>query len=137
MRKLSQQQREELLKAARAAARNSYSPYSHFRVGAAILAGRTVHLGTNVENASYGLTLCAERSAFAALVSSGSKEKIRAIAITCIDAKKGAPDELMPCGACRQWIMELAPEAEVIVDRIPRSFTARDLLPKAFRLKAG
>ena len=111
MKKLSLQERAHLVRAARDAARNSYSPYSHFRVGAAILAGKTVHFGTNVENASYGLTLCAERAAFASLISSGSKEKIRAIAITCIDAKKGVPEELMPCGACRQWIMELAPDS--------------------------
>jgi len=127
--------RESLLTSARAAAQHSYSPYSHFRVGAAVLTTRGIFTGTNVENASYGLCLCAERAALATAISAGAND-VRAIAVSCIDARKDvAPAELMPCGACRQWMCELAPAAEVIVDGLERSFTTNDLLPGAFTLE--
>ena len=126
--------RESLLASARAAAQHSYSPYSRFRVGAAVLTTRGIFTGTNVENASYGLCLCAERAAFAAAMTAGAAE-IQAIAVSCIDARKDvAPAELMPCGACRQWMSELAPRAEVIIDGVERAWSASDLLPGAFAL---
>jgi cytidine deaminase len=128
--------RRELLEAARAAAANSHSPYSHFRVGAAVLTSRGTFTGTNVENASYGLCLCAERTALASAVAAGAKE-IAAIAVACVDARPEAnPGERMPCGACRQWFVELAPEAEILVDGIERPFAVRELLPWAFTLDA-
>lgn len=124
----------DLPEAARAAALASYSPYSHFRVGAAVLAGGRVFTACNVENASFGLTICAERNAVFAAVAAGHR-RIEAIALACIDAAPDAsPTSLMPCGACRQVLAEFAsPDLPVHVDRAGR-FTLADLLPQAFRL---
>ncbi len=121
--------------AAREASRNAYCPYSKFRVGAAVLtSGGEVVTGGNVENASYGLTVCAERTAaFAAILAGASP--FEAIAVACVDAPEGSgPELLMPCGACRQVLAEFAdPSTPVIVDRVGR-MTLADLLPLAFRL---
>lgn len=96
----------ELLDAARRAAEDSYSPYSHFRVGAALLCkDGTVIIGTNVENRSYGLTNCAERSAIFTAISSGKKE-FQAIAVSTPDSEQA----VAPCGACRQVLSEFARE---------------------------
>jgi cytidine deaminase len=123
-----------LVEAARAVALRAYAPYSGFRVGAAVLTPQGVTTGTNVENASYGLTLCAERAALAAVVAQGHGP-VRGVAIVCIDREPGAGlAEQMPCGACRQWLLELAPEAEVILDGVETVFTASELLPLGFRL---
>jgi cytidine deaminase len=126
---------DALLAAAREAARSAYCPYSNFHVGAALLAGGKVFTGANVENASYGLTVCAERTAAFAAVIAGAP-RIEAIAVACVDAPEGSPTEgLMPCGACRQVLAEFAgPETPVIVDRVGR-MTLGDLLPHAFRLR--
>jgi cytidine deaminase len=122
------------------AARNSYSPYSHFRVGAAILLhaderqdGAMV-AGTNVENASYRLTCCAEQSAIAAAVTLyGPQIRIRAITIVNLNG-----EACMPCGACRQTILEFStPETAVLypnADGETVSTTLAELLPAAFRL---
>jgi cytidine deaminase len=122
------------------AANNSYSPYSHFRVGAAILleadlaqAGEIV-AGTNVENASYRLTSCAEQAAIAAAVTFyGPAIRIRAVAVVNLN---GAAS--MPCGACRQTIWEFSsPETVVFYpsgDGGTVSTTMGDLLPAGFRL---
>lgn len=127
--------RADLLDRARTVARRSHSPYSHFRVGAAVLTTRGIFIGTNVENASYGLCLCAERAALAAAITAGATD-IQAIAVACIDARKDAgANELMPCGACRQWFVELAPRAEIYVDGVDRIFTADDLLASPFSLQ--
>lgn len=142
--------REGLLAAARAAAEHAYAPYSRFRVGAAVLvetrSGPQVVTGANVENASYGLTLCAERSALAAacmlegVASPGSaaapqKPRVVALAVSCIDASSDAPaSQRSPCGACRQWLAELAPDAVYYVDGIPGTLRLPDLLPYAFRM---
>ena len=124
-----------LLGAARAAAAGAYAPYSHFRVGAAVETTKGIFTGANVENASYGLCLCAERTALAAAVTAGARE-ILTIAVACIDAPADATaGERMPCGACRQWIVELAPKAVVLVDGVGRVFTAAELLPAAFSLR--
>jgi cytidine deaminase len=131
---LTAAEREQLLGKASGVATQAYAPHSKFRVGAAVLGKNNVYLGTNVENASYGLTLCAERSAFAAAVTAGEKN-IRAIAIACIDAEAGSDlSERMPCGACRQWLQELAPEAEILVLGFEQPFQLSDLLPKPFKL---
>ncbi len=126
---------DELLEAAREASRSAYCPYSNFHVGAAVLAGGRVFTGANIENASYGLTICAERTAAFAAVLAGAG-KIEAIAVACVDAPEGSAVEmLMPCGACRQVLVEFAdPETPVIIDRVGR-MTLADLLPMAFRLK--
>jgi len=92
----------KLVEAAAEAARRSYSPYSKFRVGAALLCeDGTVVTGTNVENRSYGLAICAERSAIVAAISRGLT-RFRALAISCPDAAY----PVSPCGACRQVISE-------------------------------
>ena len=121
----------KLLAAARKAAARAHAPYSRFRVGAAVLADGAIVTGANVENASFGLSLCAERAALAAAVASG-KRKITHVAIASPDA---APGTLVPCGACLQWIAELAPEAEILVDGAERPYRLADLLPKAFALR--
>ena len=117
------------------AAQNSYSPYSRFRVGAAILLETgTIVAGTNVENASYRLTTCAEQTAIAAAVTlHGPGIRIRAVAV--VNLNRSA---CMPCGACRQTILEFAtPETAIFypnaADEIV-STTLAALLPAAFRL---
>ena len=122
------------------AAKNSYSPYSHFRVGAAILLDAdatqngVIVAGTNVENASYRLTSCAEQAAIAAAVTLyGPAIRIRAVAVVNLN---GAAS--MPCGACRQTIWEFSsPETAVYYpsgDGETVSTTMAELLPAGFRL---
>jgi cytidine deaminase len=128
---LTDAEREELLRAASAVAEKAYAPYSNFRVGTAILGERATYTGVNVENASYGLAICAERSALAAAVAAGEK-KIRGIAIACVDASADSSASL-PCGACRQWMLELAPHAEILILGKNRSFRIEELLPRPFQ----
>ena len=124
-----------LLQQAARAARSAYCPYSRFRVGAAVLApdGR-VFAGCNVENASYGLTVCAERAAVTAAVAGGVR-RIAAVAI----AADGA-DPAAPCGSCRQVIAEFATRDCVVHSAPLRALAKRVswrlsvLLPSAFRL---
>jgi cytidine deaminase len=132
---LSQAEIDLLQLRAKEAARNSYSPYSHFRVGAAILLeSGDVASGTNVENASYRLTSCAEQAAVASAVTRfGPEIRIRAVAVANLN---GAAS--MPCGACRQTIWEFA-SAETHVfypgeDGETVSTTLGELLPAGFRL---
>jgi cytidine deaminase len=126
--------REELLNLAREAAPRAHCPYSHFRVGAALVAGEQIFTGVNIEISSFGLTLCAERSALAAAVSAGAGE-ITQVAVACIDAPAGASaNERTPCGACRQWLADLAPRAIIYIDGVEGDFTVADLLPHAFGL---
>jgi len=126
--------KEELLAAAREARDKAYAPYSNFRVGAAVLAsdGR-IFGGCNVENASFGLTCCAERNAIFAMVAAGATE-IREILVI-----GGTEAVLPPCGACRQVIAEFAPP-ETVVHMCNRTGVCRDvtvskLIPFIFRLK--
>ncbi len=126
--------REELLNLARDVAQRAHCPYSHFRVGAAVVAGGKTYVGVNIEISSYGLTLCAERSALATAVSDGAGP-ITQIAVACIDAPQGAPlSDRTPCGACRQWMADLAPYGVIYIDGDIRDFTIADLLPYAFSL---
>lgn len=124
-----------LLEQARLAAHNSYSPYSNFKVGAALLLSNgAVVTGTNVENISFGLTICAERSALVSAVSQfGPEIRIAAVAVTNLGGV-ACP----PCGACRQVLAEfIAPDAPVIFpagDGL-RTMAFRELLPLAFELK--
>ncbi len=127
-------EREALVALAREAALKAQCAYSHFRVGAALIANGKVYVGVNIEISSYGLTLCAERSALASALSCGDTE-ITQIAVACLDAPPNAlANERTPCGACRQWIADLAPHAMISIDGIDRDFTITDLLPYAFGL---
>lgn len=127
--------RELLLQRAREAATHAHAPYSHFRVGAALKAGERIFTGANIEISSYGLSLCAERSALSAALSAGARS-ITEIAVACIDARpETGLQERVPCGACRQWIADLAPEAIISIDGAERDFHLADLLPNAFGLE--
>ena len=124
----------ELLAGAREAATRAYCPYSRFRVGAVAIADGARFLGCNVENASFGLTLCAERVAIFSAVAAGHP-RISRLAVACIDASAElGPNGRMPCGACRQVMAELmGPDGEVLVDGV-RAFRVSELLPSAFTL---
>lgn len=126
---------DTLLREAQSAALAAYAPYSKFRVGAAALGGSgAMYRGANIENASYGLGTCAERVALASAVV-GGEEHILAVAIACVDAPPGAPlEQRAPCGACRQWLRELAPDAEIFILGEGRAFRTEELLPMAFSL---
>lgn len=124
--------RVALLAAARAAMVHAYAPYSRYRVGAAVLdeAGR-IWRGANVENASYGLTLCAERAAVCAAVAGGAR-RVYAVAVA---VEAGPPP--YPCGACRQVLAEFAPAATpvwIAAGRRVRCVELGRLLPCAFSL---
>jgi homotetrameric cytidine deaminase len=124
-----------LLDQARQAALQSYAPYSGFRVGAALrLTGGEIVTGTNVENVSYGLTICAERSALVRAVSQfGADIRIEAVAIANLN---DAPSP--PCGACRQVLGEfILPDAPVIFPATggDRTMSFSELLPLAFDMK--
>jgi cytidine deaminase len=121
---------EEVMDAAREAANRAYAPYSGFHVGAAIFTeGGALHAGCNVENASYGLAICAERNAAAAmaLADPGDRE-IRAIAIASPDASP-----CLPCGACRQVLREFGCK-EVVVEGPSglRRYPFEEMLPNSF-----
>jgi cytidine deaminase len=127
--------REELLRLARGAAQHAYCPYSKFHVGAAVVADGKMFTGANVEISSYGLTLCAERSALVAAYSAGAR-KVTQVAVACIDVPAGAPlADRTPCGACRQWLADLAPGAAIYIDGAEQDFSVVDLLPFAFGLQ--
>jgi cytidine deaminase len=128
--KMTPAQRRRLLAAARRAARAAYAPYSKFRVGAAILAGSgKVFTGGNVENASYGLTCCAERTAIFQAVAAGERE------IVAVAVHTPTTSPTPPCGACRQVINEFGPRAAILCTCSARArieTTLDRLLPSAF-----
>ncbi len=122
---------EELIEAARRVRELAYAPYSNFAVGAVVeAADGAIFTGCNVENASYGLTLCAERVALGKAISEGARELIRVV----VTADTSCP--VPPCGACRQLIIELAgPTTEVVLTNLKGDrlvTTAAALLPSAF-----
>ncbi len=121
---------ETVMDRARDASTRAYAPYSGFRVGAAILTeGGEVHVGCNVENASYGLAICAERNAAAAmaLADPGDRE-IRSVAISSPDASP-----CFPCGACRQVLREFGCKEVVVEDGSGlRRYQFEEILPHAF-----
>jgi cytidine deaminase len=130
---LTEADRDRLLAAANAVMQRAYAPYSKFLVGAAVLAeSGNVYTGCNVENASYGLTNCAERTAiFTAVASEGPQLRLRAVAVT---NAQNVP--CSPCGACRQVIFEFGPQAIVIFqgEKGFATMAAADLLPSGFSL---
>ena len=123
---------KDLYKTALAAAENAYAPFSDFKVGAALLTGSgKVYTGVNVENSSYGGTICAERTAFVKAVSEGERE-FRAISIAV------AGVEALPCGICRQFMYEFEPELDVITGKDEENLRVQKLnvlLPEGFRLE--
>jgi len=126
--------RERLLRSARKVMKNAYAPFSNFRVGAAILTSKgQVFQGCNVENSSYGMTNCAERTAiFSAVAKLGPKLEICAVAVV---NDHGVP--CSPCGACRQVIYEFGPRAIIFYqgEKGPKQSLITELLPEGFRLK--
>ena len=117
-----------LVDAARAARNHAHAPYSRYPVGAAVLTGSGhVFTGTNVENASFGLTVCAERSAIFAMVAAGERDPVAVAVVTT--------DGAAPCGACRQGLREFAFDLQILIARPsgdPITRTLVDLLPEPF-----
>lgn len=127
---------ESLLVQARQAAKRAHCPYSNFHVGAAVQCeDGSVIDGCNVENASYGLSICAERVALFTAISQGKRPI--ALALSCIDAQHDASSSSrMPCGACRQVMQELLPrDANVSIDGVG-TMQLDQLLPAPFQLDA-
>jgi cytidine deaminase len=126
--------RSKLLRSAKKVMKNAHAPYSKFRVGAAVLLSNgKIFSGCNVENASYGMTNCAERTAiFSAVAQLGPKIEIRAVAVV---NDHGVP--CSPCGACRQVIYEFGPDATVFFEGAqgPKQAHITALLPEGFRLQ--
>lgn len=119
--------KELLLTEARKAKEKAYCPYSNFEVGAAIITDdKKIFIGCNVENASYGLSNCAERTAIFNAISKGYRN-FQAIAI--VSSGKSPP---FPCGACRQVLAEFNPDMVVYVDGLSESFTMSELLSHSF-----
>ncbi len=126
---------EELMKLAKEVSANSYSPYSKFPVGACVLyESENIYVGCNIENSSYGLSLCAERNAISTAIAAGEKSKILKIAVYSPKSAK-----CYPCGACRQWLQEFeqgqniqilleGDNAEVL------EYGINELLPHSFNL---
>jgi cytidine deaminase len=131
---VSNQQKSKLLQSARKAFKNAHAPYSKFRVGAAILLSNgKIFSGCNVENASYGMTNCAERTAiFSAVAQCGPKIEVRAVAVA---NEQSVP--CSPCGACRQVIYEFGPDATIFFrgKTGPQQAHITELLPEGFRLQ--
>jgi cytidine deaminase len=120
---------DSLISAARSAQAHAYAPYSHFRVGAALEAtDGTVFLGCNIENASYGLTICAERAAICAAVSAGVTRFRRAVVVSDVDPPAA------PCGACRQVLAEFGLDLPIegVGSKRTLSWRLSELLPAAF-----
>ena len=130
---MTEQQIDELVAAAASVRQRAHAPYSHFAVGAAVLdgGGRT-HAGCNVENASYGLAVCAERNAVGAAVAAGAEEIVAVAVVTDVSPPAS------PCGACRQVLAEFGRCPVILAnlqgERIVTSVA--DLLPNAFTSKA-
>lgn len=131
---ISKALRDKLLLAARKVTLHAHAPYSKFRVGAAILLDNgKIFSGCNVENASYGMTNCAERTAiFSAVAQLGPKIEIRAVAVV---TEQNVP--CSPCGACRQVIYEFGPNAAIFFlgAQGPKQAHITELLPEGFRLQ--
>ena len=120
---------DPLVKAARAAQARAYAPYSNYRVGAALESeGGEIYVGCNVENASYGLTICAERAAVCAAVAAGAQRFRRAVVVSDTDPPAA------PCGACRQVLSEFGRDFRVdaVGPQGSASWTMAELLPAAF-----
>jgi cytidine deaminase len=123
---------ETLLQRARNVAERAYAPYSKFKVGAALLTSDgSVIVGCNVENASYGMSICAERSAVASMIAMGHLDPV---AIAVVGGRSGTP--CPPCGACRQVLAEFNPNMLVVLESPNKVIvmSANELLPLSFSL---
>jgi cytidine deaminase len=123
---------ETLLQRARGVAERAYAPYSNFKVGAALLTSDgSVVLGCNVENASYGMSICAERSAVVSMIAMGHLDPV---AIAVVGGRSGTP--CPPCGACRQVLAEFNPDMLVVLESPNRIIVmnVNELLPLSFSL---
>jgi cytidine deaminase len=123
---------EALIESARAVRVRAYAPYSGFMVGAAVLSeSGKIYVGCNVENASYGATLCAERSAVVQMIAAGDRQVLK-VAVFVED-----DEPAMPCGLCRQVIAELGPCAEIVTatPKATKRTTIAQLLPDPFVLR--
>ena len=121
---------DDAIRVARAASGRAYAPYSNFPVGAAILTqGGAVYAGCNVENASYGLGICAERNAAAHMIADGEDREIELVAVYSPNASP-----CFPCGACRQVLREFGCEEVVVLDveGNPRRYSFEEMLPHSF-----
>lgn len=119
----------ELVRRAQAVMENAYAPYSRFHVGAAVEAeDGSIHIGCNVENASYGLTICAERMAVGAAIAAGKRRLVRVAVASRVEPPA------TPCGACRQLLAEFGLDMEIIAvgPGSEHRYTLRALLPEAF-----
>jgi cytidine deaminase len=123
---------KKLVQEAKKARGNAYAPYSKFKVGAALLSKKgKVYTGANVENSSYGLSMCAERVALFGAVSSGEKEFSKLVIVA--DTKK----PITPCGACRQILLEFCDDLEIISATVKgkvKRFTLKELYPFPFKV---
>ncbi|MEA2023626.1 MAG: cytidine deaminase [Actinomycetota bacterium] len=120
---------QQLIAEAREAAEQSYSPYSHFRVGAVVIAADgSKHSGCNVENAAYNHTICAEANAITTAAANGVRE-IDTVAVACLDS-----DGCTPCGNCRQMMREFNVRRVIVTDEAgaPVEYELADLLPHSF-----
>jgi len=124
----------EMLSEAKNVSKNAYAPYSNFKVGACVLyeSGKR-YMGCNVENASYGLSICAERNAIANAISNEENTKIKAIAIY-----SPSQANCLPCGACRQWIQEFSDdETKIILENEKggiKTFQFFEIFPSPFQI---
>jgi cytidine deaminase len=125
---------ERLLEAARRASKRAYCKYSRFPVGAALLSDDgQLFEGCNIENASYGLAICAERVAVFSAVTAGAR-RVRRIAVACPTGNLSRPNTLMPCGACRQVLSEFATSDLVVLIDGVGPVPLGELLPQPFEL---
>jgi len=132
---MTEEQLEQLVAAAREVRNNAYAPASKFLVGAALMTddGQTF-VGCNVENASYGLTICAERAAVCAAVASGARRIVAAAIVT------GLAEPARPCGACRQVLAEFGPDMTIVLagsGEIVVTTSLGQLLPEPFTFDSG
>jgi len=124
---------EQLLEEARRVRQNAYAPYSQFRVGAAVLTKNgEIHSGANVENSSFGLTICAERVALYCAISQGERDLAKLALVS------DREDPAIPCGACCQVLSEFNPDMEIVcanLEGLVKKFRLKELLPNSFKMK--
>lgn len=132
-RSISDEELEQLIRRAEEVLKNSYAPYSKIHVASAILTDKkNIYLGVNIENSSYGLTICAERSAIASMVTHGERSPVAVAIVT------DYPEPIPPCGACRQVIAEFNEDVLIVMYSVKSKkrivTTLKKLFPEPFKL---